>query len=170
MISNLNKSEFKEKLEKLTKIGNPEMKGIPFLYLSMFSQNPCRFYGQYDKSSFNLTDNTSPLYSMYSFEFDFQAPYIIEGTYKSINKSSTKVSYKFRPILTSYLFYRYFPIFILIFINMESIIDWNLEVLKENLVFDIFILFLIPFWIFMERRSKRKFEKDFKRIFEIENE
>lgn len=158
MISNLSKSEFKENLEKFTKVGNPEIKTTPFGLLTIFSQSLKRFYGEYNSSTFRLTLNA----------LIFISTYIIEGSYKSRNKTETKIKYKVVQSWYGFIVTKIIAILILGSINFAIIPEgsdiWN------YIIANLLGLSLVIFTFYMEFRLKKQLVRDFHRIFEIQNE
>jgi hypothetical protein len=57
MISKINITEFRERLNKNTKYGNPKIKGTPFGAFYIFGESNKIFFGTYDKNKFELTKN-----------------------------------------------------------------------------------------------------------------
>jgi hypothetical protein len=156
LISKLNKSEFINRLEENTKIGNPELKGSPFLILTIFGKANRKFYGTFDESNFKLTKNSILL----------PLPYIFEGKIKSKGKSSTEIKIKIKPIWFGYLWIRIFPIIALILVNTLLIVHGNNPGVGVFIGVNIFIGFLFtPIWITI--RKKNRLLKDFYKIFEI---
>lgn len=156
MISKINIGEFRERLDKNIKYGNPRIKGTPFGAFYIFSESNKTFFGTYDKTKFELTKN-----------FITQiTPFIISGQIQSIGNNKTEVNYEIKPIGFGYYWMKYFlvlaiPVFNLILYSQSA----PLEIFKiANLV----LFAMAVFNYFYIRRKKNKLEKDFKKIFEIE--
>ena len=156
MISKLTKSEFINRLEENTKIGDPKIKGTPFAVLTMFGKTRKKFYGEYSDSNFRLTKN-AVLHPI---------PYIFEGMLKSMDNSSTEISLKIKPIWFGYLWIRILPALFLIFINFMMITQGNNLETEIYLIVNTFLAFMfIP--ILVSIRKKNKLLKVFYKIFEI---
>ena len=54
MISKINIVEFRERLNKNTKLGNPKIKGTPFAVISISGESDKTFFGKFDKTKFEL--------------------------------------------------------------------------------------------------------------------
>jgi len=158
MISNLNISDFRLKLKENTLPGNPIIKGTPFVILTAFDSTEKLFYGNFSKSKFQLTKNST----------FFAIPYVIKGNYKSENGFETVISYRIKPLWFGYLWVRVIPFLILVLTNIYILPRVNnLEI--ETLIFiNIFLLlFFIPALITIS--LKKKLEQNFKYIFEIKD-
>ena len=55
MISKINIGEFRERLDKNIKYGNPRIKGTPFGAFYIFSESNKTFFGTYDKTKFEFS-------------------------------------------------------------------------------------------------------------------
>lgn len=156
MISKLNKSDFIERLEQNTKIGDPKIKGTPFAVFSMFGKTRMKFYGEYSNSAFRLTKNAN-LYPI---------PYIFQGTIKSKDKTSTEISLNIKPIWFGYLWIRVLPALALIIFNLLLIVKG--EDIETEIYFfvNVFLLFMFT-PVLITIRQKNKLLKDFYKIFEI---
>jgi len=73
MISNINITDFRERLNKNTKLGNPKIKGTPFAVISKSGETNKVFFGKYNKTKFQLTENT----------ILFPTPFILSGEINS---------------------------------------------------------------------------------------
>lgn len=156
MISKLNKSDFKKRLEQNTKIGDPKIKGTPFAVFTMFGKTRMKFYGDYTDSNFRLTKNAI-LYPI---------PYIFEGTIKSKDKTTTEISINIKPIWFGYLWIRILPALSLIFTNLILLINGDNIGIEIYFLVNIFLLFMFTPIVFTIRQ-KNKLLKDFFKIFEI---
>ncbi|WP_291104263.1 MULTISPECIES: hypothetical protein [unclassified Flavobacterium] len=156
MILKINITEFRERLNKNTKYGNPKIKGTPFGAFYIFGESNKIFFGTYDKNKFELTKN-----------FITQiTPYIISGEIQSKNNIQTEVNYEIKPIGFGYYWMKYL---LLIMIPMFNLILYTQSAPFE--IFKIANLGLFPMGIFnyfYMRRKKNKLENDFKNFFEIE--
>jgi hypothetical protein len=156
MISRLNITEFRERLNENTKYGNPKIKGTPFGALYIFRESNKIFFGTYNKNKFELTKNSIVKVT----------PYIIFGEIQSKNKVQTEVNYKIKPIGFGYYWMKYFlligiPIFNLVLYTTSA----PLEIFK---IANLGLFTMGVFNYFYIGRMKNKLENDFKRIFEIE--
>ncbi len=158
MTSKLGLSDFKNRLSNHTKIGDPKIKGTPFAIFTIFGQSGKKFYGDFDNSSFQLTENAS----------FFPLPYVIKGTFKSQNNSETRLSYKIKPIWFGFLWVRILPILALILIN-GILLTQNQRIETEIiLIINIFLLFMfLP--ILILNYKKKRMEKEFREIFKIKD-
>jgi len=158
MISKLSKSEFINRLEKNTKIGDPIIKGTPFVIFTIFGQTNKKFYGQFSKSNFLLTKNA----------VIFPIPYIFEGKFNSISNASTEISLKVRPIWFGYLWIRILPVLTLIFMNLILVTKGNNIGIEIYFLVNFFLVIMfLP--ILTTIRQKKKLLKDFYKIFKINN-
>lgn len=101
--SNLNLTEFQNKLTEITKIGNPRFK-YSYGLLSIFIFNSKYFFGNFENSSFELTINSN------------FAPhiYMIVGKYECIDKELV-INYKLESISKFHEnWFKYFPFIIFI--------------------------------------------------------
>lgn len=156
MISKLNKSDFKKRLEQNTKIGDPKIIGTPFAVFTMFGKTRMKFYGDYTDSNFRLTKNAI-LYPI---------PYIFEGTIKSKDKTTTEISINIKPIWFGYLWIRILPALSLIFINLIFLINGDTIGIEIYFLVNIFLLCMFTPIVFTIRQKNRLL-KDFFKIFEI---
>lgn len=107
MISKINIVEFRERLNKNTKLGNPKIKGTPFAVISISGESDKTFFGKFDKTKFELTENATL----------FPTPYIISGEINPKNDTQTEINYEVKPIGFGYYWLKYMPIFGLILFN-----------------------------------------------------
>lgn len=156
MISKLNKSDFIERLEQNTQIGDPKIKGTPFAVLTIFGKKRMKFYGEFTNSDFRLTKNAI-LYPI---------PYIFQGTMKSKDKTTTEISLNIKPIWFGYLWIRILPALASIFINLMLIINAGDIETEIYILVNAFLLFMFTPILFTIRQ-KNKLLKDFYKIFEI---
>lgn len=145
---------FSEKLDELTKSGNPLLKGNPLSVLTAnFSDKP--FYGFVSESEFKITRNANV----------FVIPYVIHGTFRKIGQF-TDVSYKIVLITFGYYWIRILPLFlnmlgvVLLAINYKLLDFQNLNYIKVLFVLLLLeALLLLP--LIITEISKNKFEKEF---------
>lgn len=156
MISKINITEFRERLHKNTKIGNPKIKGTPFAVLTIFGESEKPFFGTFDKTKFKLTENATL----------FPTPFTISGEINPKNVVETEIVYKVLPIGFGYYWLKYMPIVGILIFNL--ILYSQSAPLKVFQIMNLFILGLIVFSRFHMWRKKNKLETNFKRIFEIE--
>ena len=88
MISKIEITEFRKRLNLNTKYGNPKIKGTPFVIFTAYNESKKMFYGTYNDSNFQITKNA----------FLHPTPYIIVGEIKSIKKNETEIKYEIKPI------------------------------------------------------------------------
>ncbi|WP_026729059.1 hypothetical protein [Flavobacterium denitrificans] len=157
MISQLNIEEFRKRLKLNTKLGNPKISGSPLHAFNLIGEKNKLFYGYSNQNDFKITKNAilHPI------------PFILEGKIKSNNLNQTEVSYKITSIKFGYYWIRYFPIIAFILFNTIFIIEKS--PLLVYLSFNTFNIILGSFSNIMMSYKKRKFEKNFKTIFEIDN-
>jgi len=156
MISNINITDFRERLNKNTKLGNPKIKGTPFAVISKSGETNKVFFGKYNKTKFQLTENT----------ILFPTPFILSGEINSKNDLQTKIIYEVKPIGFGYYWLKYMPIFgIFIFNLILYTQSASLEIYQtiNPILFSFIVLSRFYLW-----RKKSKMVADFKRIFEIE--
>ena len=156
MISKINIEEFRERLNKNTKLGNPKTKGTPFAVLSISGESEKPFFGTFDKTKLELTENATL----------FSTPYIISGEINPKNDTQTEIIYEVKPIGFGYYWLKYMPIFGIIVFNLILFIES--ASLKAFQIINPIIFSFILFSHFYIWRKKNKLVTDFKRIFEIE--
>lgn len=156
MISKINITEFRERLHKNTKIGNPKIKGTPFAVLTISGESEKPFFGTFDKTKFKLTENATI----------FPTPFTISGEINPKNVEETEIVYEFLPIGFGYYWLKYMPIVGILIFNL--ILYSQSAPLKVFQIMNLFIFGLIVFSRFYMWRKKNKLETNFKRIFEIE--
>lgn len=162
MTSEYEITEFKEKLNELTKKGYPLIKGNPFAIFSVnFSSKP--FYGNVYDSEFKITKNANLNI----------VPYLIIGNFKKYG-NSTKIDYKIIPMKFGYYWIRIFPIIvnlvgiIILMANFKSIEFHTLNFTKVILTILCFEVFLsLP--LIITEIKKRKLEKEFLKQLKIKN-
>jgi hypothetical protein len=88
MVSKINIVEFRERLNKNTKLGNPKIKGTPFAVLTISGESEKPFFGTFDKTKFKLTENATL----------FPTPYTISGEINPKNDTQTEINYEVLPI------------------------------------------------------------------------
>ena len=156
MISKINIVEFRERLNKNTKLGNPKIKGTPFAVLTISGESEKPFFGTFDKTKFKLTENATL----------FPTPYIISGVINPKSEILTEISYEVIPIGFGYYWLKYMPIFGLIIFNLILYIES--APLKVFQIMNPIMFSFIIFSRFYMWRKKNKLETDYKRIFDIE--
>jgi len=156
MISKINITEFAERLNKNTKLGNPKIKGTPFAVLTISGESEKPFFGTFDKTKFKLTENATL----------FPTPFTISGEINPKNDEVTEIDYVVLPIGFGYYWLKYMPIVGILIFNL--ILYSQSAPLKVFQLMNLFIFGLIIFSRFYMWRKKNKLETNFKRIFEIE--
>ena len=156
MISKISIVEFRQRLNKNTKLGNPKVKGTPFAVISKPGESNKTFFGTCDKTKFELTENSTL----------FPTPFIISGEMNSKNEVQTEIIFEVEPIRFGYYWLKYMAIFgIFIFNLILYTRSAPLEIYQiiNPILFSFIILSRFYLW-----RKKNKLVTDFKRIFEIE--
>lgn len=156
MVSKINITEFRERLHKNTKIGNPKIKGTPFAVISISRYSNKTFFGTYDNTKFELTENATL----------FPTPYFISGEINPKNDTQTEIIYEVKPIGFGYYWLKYMPIFGIIVFNLILYIES--APLKVYQIMNPVMLCFIVFSRFYIWRKKNKLVNDFKRIFGID--
>jgi hypothetical protein len=156
MVSKINITEFIERLNKNTKLGNPKIKGTPFAVLSISRESEKLFFGAFDKTKFKLTENATL----------FPTPYTISGEINPKDDIQTEINYEVKPIGFGYYWLKYMPIFGIIVFNL--ILYTESAPLKVYQIINPVMFSFIVFSRFYIWRKKNKLVTDFKRIFEIE--
>lgn len=156
MNSKITIAEFRERLNKHTKYGNPKIKGTPFGVLSISRESDKIFFGIHDRNKFELTKN-----------FVLQlTPYIISGEIQTKNNNQTEVNFEIKPIGFAYYWMKY------VLIILIPVFNFILYIKAAPFeIFKIVNLVLLTMGIcnyFFMKSKKTKLENDFKRIFEIE--
>lgn len=156
MVSKINIVEFRERLNKSTKYGNPRIKGTPFSVFSISGELNKSFYGTYDKAKFEITKNSTL----------FPAPFIISGEINSKNNSQTEIIYQIIPIGFGYYWLKYMPIIGIPIFNLVLFTDsapFEIYIILNPIIFGFAIISRINMW-----RNKNKLVTEFKKVFEIE--
>ena len=156
MISKISIVEFRQRLNKNTKLGNPKVKGTPFAVISKSGESDKTFFGTCDKTKFELTENSTL----------FPTPFIISGEINSKNEVQTEIIFEVEPIGFGYYWLKYMPIFgifIFNFILYTRSAPLEIYQIMNPILFCILIISNLYLW-----RKKHKLVTDFKRIFEIE--
>ena len=156
MISKINITEFRERLHKNTKIGNPKIKGTPFAVLTISGESEKPFFGTFDKAKFKLTENATL----------FPTPFTISGEINPKNDEETEIVYEVLPIGFGYYWLKNMPI--IGFFVFNIILYSQSASLKVFQIMNLIMFGFIVFSRFYMRRKKNKLETNFKRIFEIE--
>ena len=157
MHSNLKIADFRKRLRESTKIGNPWVKGDPVVLWFAINRSAKPFYGEVDKSDFNLTTNSN----------FFPIPYILEGTFKSTKNYKTEIVMNIRPLWFGYLWIRVLPIGVFLVSNYSYFYRGSFFLPKEVIVAVniICVLMLLP--MIMSVKRKKEFLSNFKKIMEI---
>lgn len=156
MISRKNIIEFIQILKNNTKYGNPKIKGTPFAIFSVLGESNKIFYGNYNKTKFELTRNAT----------FFPTPFIISGEIKTNKNNQTEIIYQVKPIGFGYYWLKYMPFIGGFLFNLILYIDsapFEIFVLANS-----FLLGLIIYSHFYMRIKKSKFITVFENVFEIE--
>ena len=156
MVSKINITEFRERLHKNTKIGNPKIKGTPFAVLTISGVSEKPFFGTFDKTKFKLTENATL----------FPTPFTISGEINPKNDTQTEINYEVLPIGFGYYWLKYMPIIGIFVFNL--ILYTQSAPLKAYQIMNPIMFSFIVFSRFYMWRKKNKIEADFKKIFEIE--
>lgn len=157
MQSNLNITEFRDKLKNFTKIGHPKLKLSPFSMFSMFGNSSKTFYGLYDNSTFSLTSN-------FTINPTF---YILRGSYKAVN-GKLQIDYKLAPRHKYQVHYW-------IFISVLGFVFFNFLFLSKNnklsseipYVTNVFLILMMIYSYLNITRKRKRLEKNFVEIFKI---
>ena len=152
MISKINITEFRERLHKNTKIGNPKTKGTPFAVLTITGESEKPFFGTFDKTKFKLTENTTL----------FPTPFTISGEINPKNVVETEIVYKVLPIGFGYYWLKHMPFFGILTFNL--ILYTQSAPLKVYQIMNPIMLCFIIFSHFYMWRTKNKLVEDFKII------
>lgn len=156
MISRKNIAEFIQILKNNTKYGDPKIKGTPFAVFSVLGESNKIFFGNYNKTKFELTKNAT----------FFPTPFIIKGEIKSNINNTTEIIYEFKPIGFVYYWLKYMP---LIGTFLFNVILYTDSAPSEIFVLaNSFLLSMIIYSYFYIRIKKSKFITVFKKVFEIE--
>ena len=156
MVSKINIAEFRERLNKNTKYGNPRIKGTPFAVFSISGESNKSFYGTYNKAKFELTKNSTL----------FPAPFIISGEINSKNNTQTEIIYEVKPIGFGYYWLKYMPIIGILMFNLvlyTQSAPFEIYTIINPIIFGFAIISRFYMW-----RKKNKLVTDFKKVFEIE--
>ncbi|MEN2412940.1 hypothetical protein [Flavobacterium mesophilum] len=115
------------------------------------------FYGNINQNDFKITKNAilHPI------------PFVLEGKIKSKNETLTEITYVITPIKFGYYWIRYFPFIAFALFNTIFIIEKS--PLLVYLLFNFFIVIIGSFANFRIFYKKKKFERAFKTIFEIQD-
>lgn len=155
MKSNIDITEFKNKLKVNTKIGSPKLK-IPLGFFSIFSDNSKCFYGNFDNSTFELTTNSN----------FFPTSYFLKGIYK-YNGENLIVDYTIEPTgKLRIAWIKYFPIIAIIMFNCIFYFQAKPPI-EIYIIFNLFIVFVSFFSRLIIKWKKEKMEKIFKKVFVI---
>lgn len=155
MKSELSIDEFRARLSKLVKEGEPWLMGTPLAIMTVNSSNK-PFFGEFTKTKFNITKNASLI----------PTPYILRGEYSVLSNLETSVSYQIKPIWFGYLWVRIVPAITLIIANIVFI--KNADVIPTSIFFASNIFFLtLGLPILLTIKLKNQMERDFLGKFEI---
>jgi hypothetical protein len=156
MKSEIDITEFRNRLKDNTKIGSPKLK-IEWGILSFFfADNSKYFYGKFDNSTFDIIKNSN----------FFPSFYFLKGTYKNTEKNLT-VNYSVEPVdkLIS-TFIKYFPF--IAFIMCNSIFYFQAKPpIGIYATFNLFIVFISIFSKLSIKWQNRNLKRKFNKIFEI---
>ncbi|MEL1247361.1 hypothetical protein [Flavobacterium helocola] len=156
MVSNINITEFIERLNKNTKLGNPKIKGTPFAVISISGETNKPFFGTFDKTKFELTENATL----------FPTPFTFSGEINPKSDTQTEINYEVKPIGFGYYWLKYMPIIGILVFNL--ILYTESAPLKVYLIINPIMFSFIVFSRFYMWQKKNKLVNDFKRIFEID--
>jgi hypothetical protein len=157
MVSKINIAEFRERLNKNTKYGNPKIKGTPFTVFFISGESNKSFYGTYNKTKFELTKNSTL----------FPAPFIIFGEFNSTNNTQTEIVYEVKPIGFGYYWIKYMPVFGILMFNLILFTEsapLNIYTIINPILFGFTIISRFYMW-----RKKNILITNFKKVFEIES-
>ncbi|MBF7091265.1 hypothetical protein IUY40_06910 [Flavobacterium sp. ALJ2] len=155
MVSKINIAQFRERLNKNTKYGNPRIKGTPFAVFSISGESNKSFYGTYDKAKFELTKNSTL----------FPAPFIISGKINSKNNTQTEITYEVKPIGFGYYWLKYMPTIGILMFNL--VLYTQSEPSKVYIIINPIIFGFAIISRFYLLRKKKKLVTDFEKVFEI---
>ena len=124
----------------------------------IFTKTDRMFFGMYGKNKFEITE---------TFEY-FPNMYRISGDYKFKGNNQTEVIYEIKPLGFIYYWNRYMlliaiPLFNLVLYFKSQSYDFDIFVIINILLFCFLVIIRIYMWL-----KKRKLEKIFKAVFEIE--
>ena len=157
MESKLSLAEFRTRLQNNTEIGSLKVNLSLFRIFPRFGGiKP--FYGLFDEKSFRLTINsrTSPTY------------FIIRGNYKNIN-NRLNINYIVEPNSKFQLLWtRFSPVVFLIALNIFFLF-FGRGLRRATTIVSLFLLIIIFYSRWKEERKRKKLERKFIRIFELQN-
>lgn len=157
MESKLSLAEFRTRLQNNTEIGSLKVNLSLFRIFPRFGGiKP--FYGVFDEKSFRLTINsrTSPTY------------FIIRGNYKNIN-NRLNINYIVEPNSKFQLLWtRFSPVVFLIALNVFFLF-FGRGLRRATTIVSLFLLIIIFYSRWKEERKRKKLERKFIRIFELQN-
>lgn len=157
MESKLSLAEFRTRLQNNTEIGSLKVDLSLFRIFPRFGGiKP--FYGLFDEKSFRLTINsrTSPTY------------FIIRGNYKNIN-NRLNINYIVEPNSKFQLLWtRFSPVVFLIALNVFFLF-FGRGLRRATTIVSLFLLIIIFYSRWKEERKRKKLERKFIRIFELQN-
>jgi len=155
MESEIDITEFRNRLKDNTKIGSPKLK-IPLGFFSIFTDNSKCFYGNFDNSNFEIIKNSN-----FSLAF-----YLLKGTYKSSGKKLI-VNYSIEPVgKLRIAWIKYFPIIALIMCN--SLFYFEIKPpIEIYFGFNLFIVFSYFASKLNIKWQNRNLKRKFNGIFEI---
>ncbi len=156
MISKISITEFRERLNRNTKLGNPKIKGTPFAVITKSGESEKPFFGAFDKTKFKLTENATL----------FPTPFTISGEINPKNDTQTELIYKVKPIGFGYYWLKYMPFVGILIFNL--ILYTQSAPLKVYQIMNPIMFSFIVFSRFYMWRKRNKLVANFKRIFEIE--
>lgn len=156
MISKINATDFIKRLIYHTIHGNPKIKGTPFSLFTKSGGKDKIYYGSYNQTKFEITNNS------------LIALFIISGEIKTIHKYSTEVIYKTVPNGFGYYWHKYFPIIGLIAFNL--ILYKESAPIKTHILITLILFGIILLSQLMLRRKKNQLKNEFQKVFELENQ
>lgn len=153
MKSNLNITEFRDRLKCSIKKGHPKLKiNTPFNLF--FFDSSKSFYGRYDDSTFYITSN---------LRFS-QSYYLIKGKYEFVNKK-LQIEYE---ILPKFKYQKYFlTLWFICGIGMITYINLSFGNKNDVIIPSIIIFLMLICGSLHYNLSKRIIENKFRKAFEI---
>ena len=155
MKSNIDITEFRNRLKNNTKVGSPKLK-IPLGLFSIFTDNSKCFYGNFDSSTFGLITNSNFSPNLY----------FLKGTYKNTENKLT-VNYSVEPVgKFRIVFVKYFPLITLIMFNCIFYFQAKPPI-EVYVIFNILIFLISIFSNLSIKWQNKKLKRRFNKIFEI---
>lgn len=154
MISKINATDFIKRLIYHTIHGNPKIKGTPFSLFTKSGGKDKIYYGSYNQTKFEITNNS------------LIALFIISGEIKAVDKYSTEVIYKIIPNGFGYYWNKYLPIIGLIGFN--SILYQESAPTRIHIIMTLILSVMILLSNLFLWWNKKKLKGNFQKIFELE--